>query len=324
MTPDSSGAAIVDLAFVKHSDTGGSWDDQFMIQHVESVGNAPSIMKTLKEELQIIEDNLWSKVTLPHTAHVEDRIVCGRQWQGICFYRKSFHVPSSSRKKRTFVSFEGAMQLADVWINGNHVFQHAGGFTPFSIDLAHTLIYDGENTIVVKLDNQDNPEIPPGKPIDKLDFNYFSGLYRGVKLVVKEPVHITDPILADTIAGGGIFVTYSDVSDKQATVTIKTHVANWCMFDHNRGHATNLSSCGNADSTRVPKPAYYFFQSQRDPVNYAPVVHIANHWDSEPAFGKVIVYSNCDEVELTLNGKVVSRQKPDDGPDTPYWPRTTR
>lgn len=59
----------------------------------------------------------------------------------------------------------------------------------------------------MRLDNSDNPEVPPGKPHNQLDFCYFGGLYRSVDLEVFDGLHITDPILADTVAGGGIFVT---------------------------------------------------------------------------------------------------------------------
>lgn len=71
------------------------------------------------------------------------------------------------------------MQLADVWINGRHAGQHAGGFTSFVID-ATGLLHDGDNELIVRLDNRDNAIIPPGKPLDVLDFYYHSGLYRDV------------------------------------------------------------------------------------------------------------------------------------------------
>jgi beta-galactosidase len=44
----------------------------------------------------------------------------------------------------------------------------------------------------VRLDNRDDAATGP-KPLADLDFNMYGGLYRSVELVVKDPLHITDP-----------------------------------------------------------------------------------------------------------------------------------
>ncbi len=68
--------------------------------------------------------------------------------------------------------------------------------------------------------------MPPGKPQSELDFAYFGGLYRNVWLEVMDRLHITDPILADRVGGGGIFVTYPKITAKLATVQVQTDVRN--------------------------------------------------------------------------------------------------
>lgn len=60
---------------------------------------------------------------------------------------------------------------------------------------------------------------------------------------------------------------------------------------------------GMADSWRIPKDVYYFYQSQWSKQQMA---HICGHWTFPGEEGKrksVKVYSNCEQVELKLNGK---------------------
>ncbi len=92
-----------------------------------------------------------------------------------------------------------------------------------------------DHLLAVRLDNRDNPVTGP-KPLAQLDFNSYGGLYRYVHLVVKDPLHITDPVLANRPASGGVFVTYPQVSPHAATVRVQTHVRN----DH---AAARTSAC---------------------------------------------------------------------------------
>jgi beta-galactosidase len=78
----------------------------------------------------------------------------------------------------------------------------------------------------VRLDNRDTQLCPPGKPLAGLDFSYFGGLYRGARLLITDPLHISDPLRANCVAGGGLFVRTEQVSASNATVLVQTHVLN--------------------------------------------------------------------------------------------------
>lgn len=209
---------------VEIKNQGSDWSSQFNIQHVEAQNKALAIHPdTLRMEFGQLSSAAWERVGLPHTPFVEPLVVL-QQWQGVCYYRKQLNIHKKDRDKQLWLEFEGAMHLADVWVNGKHLMQHSGGYTPFIVDVTGMLHADRANEILVRLDNRNNPLIPPGKPLETLDFCYYGGLYRDVNLIVNEPVHITHPIMADEVAGGGIFVTYPKVSEQEAEVNVKTQV----------------------------------------------------------------------------------------------------
>lgn len=205
---------------------GSGWEAQFNITHTVSTNELAVAEDTLKSEFQQLQLGEWEQVTVPHIPKVEDLVVL-HQWQGICYYQKDIEYSSDWNNKKVLIEFEGAMQLADIWVNGNHVMQHAGGYDPFVIDLTDLLNKEENNEVLVRLDNRDNPLIPPGKPLETLDFCYYGGIYRNVNLILKpKDVYITHPIMANEVAGGGVFVTYPKVSESQADVDVKTHIKN--------------------------------------------------------------------------------------------------
>lgn len=171
-----------------------------------------------------LHDNDWEKVQLPHTPKIEPEIV-NDQWQGICWYRKSFNLSNNLLGKQLFLKFEGAMNIAEVWVNGQKLIEHHGGYLPFIINFSNVANFDKENVVAVKLNNKDNPVTGP-KPLKILDFNTYGGLYRNVWFIAKDPLQITDPFEANEVASGGVFVTYPEVSKKSARIQVKTHVKN--------------------------------------------------------------------------------------------------
>ena len=70
-------------------------------------------------------DAEWEAVTLPHTVRLEPRDVSGgRNYQGVCWYRKSFRLKPEWKDRVVYLRFQGAMQVADVWLNGQHLRTH--------------------------------------------------------------------------------------------------------------------------------------------------------------------------------------------------------
>lgn len=163
------------------------------------------------------------EVFLPHTPRLEPYLV-NDQWQGICWYRKNIKIP---RGRHVLVRFEGAMNVAEAWVNGHYAGKHMGGYLPFVIDVTAILKENGDSSsraeLKIRLDNYDNPVTGP-KPLELLDFNMYGGLYREARMKVRSSLHITDAILENTPADGGILVTYPAFSSEKVVMNVQTHI----------------------------------------------------------------------------------------------------
>ncbi len=166
----------------------------------------------------------WSEVALPHFPRVTP---LRHPWripdsQGINWYRKFFPLPASYKDKKIAIQFEGADQVSEVSVNKRLLTLHEGSYLPFSVDISKHAVYgDSANAIVVKVDNTENPSIPSyGRWIS------YGGIYRDVFMVITDKLHITDPVRADEVAGGGVFVRYPLVTDSLAILNVTAHLVN--------------------------------------------------------------------------------------------------
>ena len=170
------------------------------------------------------DDSQWLYVNTPHsTIHYTPENYYHEDL-GVYWYRRHFTVDAAMEGRQMILTFEGAMQEATVWLNGQELGVHQGGYTQFAFDITDHVLIGEENVLAVRLDTRPNTSYAPGK--DNPDFQYFGGIYRDVYLTVTDPVYITDPIESDTVAGGGVFLTAPAVSQDSATVNAKTEVEN--------------------------------------------------------------------------------------------------
>ena len=134
-------------------------------------------------------------------------------------------VDATAAGSRIWLRFGAAMNVADLWLDGRPLGTNLGGFTPFAFDITDRITPGVPAVLAVRLDNRDNAVTGP-KPLADLDFNMYGGLYRSVELVIKDALHITDPILADRPASGGVLVQTLAATPERATLRIQVHVRN--------------------------------------------------------------------------------------------------
>lgn len=179
-------------------------------------------------EAVAFNDSAFAEITLPHTMRLEKKHANGggSVYQGIGWYRRYFTVDEQYKGKTINIDFEGVMTDSEVYLNGEKIYTRNGGYVGFSADITSKVNYGESNVLAVKVFSYDNPDTPPGKPLTNLDFHYFGGIYRDVKMRMTNNLHISDALQTDQTASGGIFVTFPEVTNLSATVNVKTHVVN--------------------------------------------------------------------------------------------------
>lgn len=173
-----------------------------------------------------IMPEIWEEITVPHTFRMEPYAHRGvRTAQGVGTYCRCFSLDASFKGKNLYMTFEAVMGVTDVWLNGVHLHTNYGGYLPFVVCLSEEAYFDGtDNILVVRTDNRDNGQVPPGKPQELLDFTYFGGIYRNVWLKAVEPIFITDPLYEKKENSGGILLEYPYVSAEKAIIEVKTQL----------------------------------------------------------------------------------------------------
>ncbi|MGQ3055238.1 MAG: glycoside hydrolase family 2 TIM barrel-domain containing protein, partial [Roseateles sp.] len=157
------------------------------------------------------DDSGWAAVGLPHSFSLPYFQAAGFP-VGEGWYRKALELAQAPAGRRVFLEFEGAFQVADVYVNGQRLATHRGGYTGFSVDVTPAL-KAGRNLVAVRVDNRWDPTLAP-----RAGEHVFSGgLYRDVWLVHTGDVHVP---------WTGTRITTPDLTAERGVVVAETEVRN--------------------------------------------------------------------------------------------------
>ncbi len=182
------------------------------------------------------DDSQWPAVAIPHTWQVFETtgdvhpfIASASErddpywWHGWGWYRKHFQVPATVSDKKIFVEFDGVQKICEVWLNGEKIGAHQGGFTSFYFDITDVVRFDQDNVLAVAVSNRRmDPYRTP--PMTAGNWNVYGGIYRDVRLVIKDKVYI--PFQGSYKHEGGTFITTPVVTDTSGQVHIQTWIKN--------------------------------------------------------------------------------------------------
>ena len=160
------------------------------------------------------DDSAWENDGLPHCFSMP-YFLWPQFYSGYGWYRKHFTVPADWAGERVSLDFDGVFQDAQVYVNGQLVGEHLGGYTGFCYDITTNVVL-GDNVVAVRVNNLWNAQIAPRAG----DFVFLGGIYRDAWLVVTDPLHVT---------WYGTFVTTPTLGMNggvSSTVNIQTEIMN--------------------------------------------------------------------------------------------------
>ena len=169
-------------------------------------------------EQPAFDDAAWRALDLPHDWSIEgpfdQNAPAGGAGAflptGVGWYRKTFTLPVADAHQHVFVDFDGVMANSDVWVNGFYLGRRPNGYVSFRDDLTgHLRFGPGRaNLLAVRADNSLQPASR---------WYAGAGVYRHVRLVVTDPVHL---------GHWATFVTTPSVTTTRAIVHIQSAVVN--------------------------------------------------------------------------------------------------
>ena len=255
-------------------------------------------------------DGGWQKLSLPHCWGWEEAQVTNKYYRGPGWYRRALELPAETGK-RYFLRFEAASTVADVFLNGQNLGEHRGGFGAFCFEITDKLNASGTNLLAVRVNNAKATDIAPLS----IDYCVFGGLYRPVHLLVTEDVCFT-PL---DHASPGVFWQPTQVSKNEAVIDFTAEISNGAKTNADRvlvakildatGKMVASQSCAIEIPGRVTPPFAlqlklknpHLWNGRADPYLYRAVAEL------QTTNGVV-----CDSIEQPL-GLRFYRVDPDQG-----------
>ena len=158
----------------------------------------------------------WDFVSVPHCWNAIDGQDGGNDYyRGTCCYVKDIDMEEVPTADKYYLEINGANSSATVFMNGEKLASHDGGYSTWRVDITEALKKGTRLGILV--DNSANETVYP----QMADFTFYGGLYRDVNLIAVSESHFE----LDYYGGKGIAIT-PEVVGTDAKVTFESFVTN--------------------------------------------------------------------------------------------------
>jgi beta-glucuronidase len=180
-------------------------------------------------------DNKLDKVTIPHSFSVDKRYFF---YTGTAWYFKKFNAPPVTGNNKAFIKFEAVFYKCTIWLNGQRVAAHEGGYTPFEVEI--TRYIKQHNVLTVMADNSWDTTTIPGARTRDSAYNAgaaqvypwinYGGITKEVKLYIKPPVRFTQVKIEATPDNGKnnarvkLGITVQNLGASDTVITLKAAI----------------------------------------------------------------------------------------------------
>ncbi len=230
-------------------------------------------------------------VNLPHTWNAEDGQDGGNDYfRGSCLYTKKLVRSELPDAGVYYLEIKGANSSADVFVNGEKLAHHDGGYSTWRVNITEKL--GDECTVAIIVDNSPNETVYP----QMADFTFYGGLYRDVNLVCADNTHFD----LDYFGGRGVVITPKK-TDNGWVADIDTYVTNKNDGDKIRFTVTNkegetvVEEVSENNSVSLDLGDAHLWHGRRDPYLYTAKAEIIR---GDDAIDEVSYRFGCRTYEI--------------------------
>lgn len=222
-----------------------------------------SFKKDAKEGFSEL-DGGFEMVDLPHTWNASDGQDGGNDYfRGVCCYSKKIKMSELPKAERYYLEINGANSSAEVYIDGELLARHDGGYSSWRVDISGK-IADG-SVLTVKVDNLPNDYVYP----QMADFTFYGGLYRDVNIICVSESHFE----LEYYGASGIAIT-PKIKGLDAEIDIKVFVKNfkscqtliYTIYDAEENEVGRTES--DKTNVKIPLKNVRLWHGKKDPYLY--------------------------------------------------------
>ncbi len=182
------------------------------------------------DDLRADDCPLGGQVVVPFAPHTEASGVADRALHPVLWYSRSFDAHGlTGADERLLLHIGAADHDTTVWVNGQHVASHRGGFTPVSADITNA-VRDGDNVVTVRVaDDHEDLGQPRGKqywlgPSEYVFYRGTTGIWQSVWLEPVARAAVRDAHVVPALHDASVDVTV-DVTSAAVGSTLRVTIS---------------------------------------------------------------------------------------------------